>query len=447
MTDAETKLAFVDIDTQVDFVEPSGKLYATGAEAIKRNLSRLIQHAQSTGIPLVSSVDAHEEGDDEFSEFPPHCLRGTPGQERVQESQTGAEVFVPSAPSESLPDPKSTHVVLEKQQFSVFSNPVAEQIFAATEAKTFVVFGVVTEVCVRFAVLGLLERGYTVRVVEDAIWPIDAANGETALQEMQGKGAVLVKTADVLGDVLVADVEIVEDRTAASTCEEGFLKVRRYTLRNTYTDGRISKPYACDVLSRRSVDAVAVVLWHRDPKGTVHVHYREATRPPIWLRRHKQDELPFKDPHPFDTIGEIVAGVLEVGDDGPEGVRRRGAIETKEEAGYDVPLEAVTFLGSAGLFPSPGVTDEKIYLCAAEIDPSTRGAAEGDGSVLEEGTRMLSLPLREAIIACRRGEIPDTKTELGILRLADHLGYVPQLDLFKTDLAPELQARFDSLGV
>jgi len=246
---------------------------------------------------------------------------------------------------------------------------------------------------------------------------------------------------------LVATVEVVEDRTAGARCDDGFLRLKRLTLRNVYTDGERSRPYPCDVLSRRSVDAVAVVLWHREPDGKVWVTYREASRPPIWLRRTKQDELPHKDERDYDLIGEIVAGVLEPGDDGEEGVRRRGAIEAKEEAGYDVDRDAARPLGTQGFFPSPGVTDEKVYLVSVEVDPARRGAAEGDGSVMEEGTRLVERELRDAICACRRGEIPDAKTELGLLRLADQLGYIPQLDLFKDDLPPELRARYDGLGL
>ncbi len=191
-------IAFLDVDTQVDFVEPGGKLYAKGAEAIKENLAKLITYAREHGVPLVSSVDAHADGDDEFNEFPPHCLKGTPGQERVVEGRTGAEVFVESGQEGTLPDPRSEHVVIEKQQFSVFSNPIAEKIFALTGAKTFVVFGVVTEVCVRQAALGLLERGYQVRLVEDAIWPIDPKGGEAAIDEMRSKGAICVTTREVI---------------------------------------------------------------------------------------------------------------------------------------------------------------------------------------------------------------------------------------------------------
>ncbi|MGE0712005.1 MAG: cysteine hydrolase family protein [Planctomycetota bacterium] len=190
--------AFLDVDTQVDFVEPGGALYAQGAEAIKPNLARLVEHARARGIPLVSSVDAHAPGDDEFSQFPPHCLRGTPGQGKVPESSSAAMVFVPSAPGASLPDPTACHAVLEKQQFSLFTNPNAERLLRATGAETFVVFGVVTEVCVRQAALGLLERGLGVELVEDAIWPIDRARGAETLRELEARGARLVTTTEVL---------------------------------------------------------------------------------------------------------------------------------------------------------------------------------------------------------------------------------------------------------
>jgi nicotinamidase/pyrazinamidase len=190
--------AFLDVDTQVDFIEPAGKLYARGAETIKPNLARLVALARSSGIPLVASADAHQERDAEFTQYPPHCLRGTKGQTKVAETRREREVFVGSAKAASLPDPKKEAVVLEKQVFPVFGNENAEAIFARTGADTFYVFGVVTEVCVKAAVLGLRDRGYAVKLVSDAIWPIEEKAGEKAKEEMLARGAELVTTADVL---------------------------------------------------------------------------------------------------------------------------------------------------------------------------------------------------------------------------------------------------------
>ncbi len=188
------KVAFIDVDTQVDFVEPGGKLYARGAEAIKPQLGRLVRLARAANIPLVSSVDAHGPSDAEFAQFPPHCLKGTPGQRKLPETSTGREVYVPNTPSDNIPDPTRVHAVLEKQQFSLFTHQKAEQVIGATGARDMVVFGVVTEVCVRQAVMGLLERGYAVQIVEDAIWPLDKEKGEQVLQELERRGATRTTT-------------------------------------------------------------------------------------------------------------------------------------------------------------------------------------------------------------------------------------------------------------
>jgi hypothetical protein len=66
---------------------------------------------------------------------------------------------------------------------------------------------------------------------------------------------------------------------------------------------------------------------------------------------------------------------------------------------------------------------------------------------MEEFGRVHVMELGEAITACRTGAIPDMKTEVGLLRLADHLGYLPQLGCFAATLPPEFAARTNSLGV
>ena len=195
--------AFLDVDTQRDFVEPGGKLYAEGAEAIKPNLQRLYAAAAAAGVPRVACVDAHAADDPEFADWPPHAVVGTPGQDKVAETRTGDEARVPSAPDAALPEP-SAHVVLEKQTFSVFSNPNAEAVFQRTGAETVVVFGVVTEVCVKHATLGLLERGYRVKLVEDAVWPITPEGGAEALKELRAAGAELT-TTDAVVEALTAE--------------------------------------------------------------------------------------------------------------------------------------------------------------------------------------------------------------------------------------------------
>jgi hypothetical protein len=57
------------------------------------------------------------------------------------------------------------------------------------------------------------------------------------------------------------------------------------------------------------------------------------------------------------------------------------------------------------------------------------------------------MDLAAAIESCRSGAIPDMKSEVALLRLADHLGWLPQLGLFAHELPPELRRRYRRLGV
>jgi len=243
----------------------------------------------------------------------------------------------------------------------------------------------------------------------------------------------------------LAAIDIVEDRTAGSRPDEGFLRLRRLTLVNRYADGSRSRPYACDVVSRRNVDAVAVVLHDRpvDRSSRVRVALRESMRPPVLLRA---DHPPApEEGAPLPLLAEIVAGVIEEQDGGVDGVEHRAAAECEEEAGYPVLPEHVRRLGASS-FPSPGVTDERVHFRRVAIDLDRRGDAAGDGSVMEEAGEVVLLPLREAIRRCRSGEIPDMKTEIGLLRLADALGYVPVLDRFLDELPAPLRTAAAALA-
>lgn len=250
----------------------------------------------------------------------------------------------------------------------------------------------------------------------------------------------------------ITGIEVVADRTAGSLADEGFLRIRRLLLRHVHADGSRGEPYQCDVMSRKDVDAVAVVLYERMDgagatgagRGSVRVVLKSGVRPPVWLRREKRLVRP--DEHDWLRVIEIAAGVLEAGDAGEGAVERRAAAEAQEECGTAVDPAAVHALGGAS-FPSPGVTDEKVYFAAAPVRVAEAGAVAGDGSGMEEGTQRVVLDLREAIGRCRRGEIPDMKTEIGLLRLADRLGYLPQLDRFVHELPEALRERYAPPGI
>ena len=131
-------------------------------------------------------------------------------------------------------------------------------------------------------------------------------------------------------------IEVVEDRTPQSRCDEGFLKLARLVLRNVYEDGSKSQPYPCDVVSRPGSDAIVAILYEIDRERRVRVLLREGPRAPIYLRRDKRFVHP--DAREYRAIQEVVAGIVEEGDaPGDTGMRRRAVSEAWEEAGCRVP--------------------------------------------------------------------------------------------------------------
>lgn len=201
-------IVLYDIDTQKDFMNKDGALYVPGAEEIKPNLKKLTNYALENKIKIIGSSDRHFKDDEELKKFPPHCMDGTLGAERIEETRT-RELRIENkyAPGKyrkenhigELKD-EYPRITIEKQTTDVFSNPHAEKVFETLGIKEVVVYGVTTEYCVKDAVLGMLERNIDVYLVEDAIKGIDEKASEEALEEMYSRGAIPVKTKEVIGD-------------------------------------------------------------------------------------------------------------------------------------------------------------------------------------------------------------------------------------------------------
>ena len=192
---------FWEVDVQRDFMLPGGHLYVPGAEKLLPNIKRLTDAARQGKVFLVSHGDFHTPDDPEFKTFPPHCVKGTPGADLVPEALTDKVARVTNQPDTKIPDDLSQYkqILLEKQTLNIFeSRHVDELVRKLGTQPEFVVFGVVTEYCVGFAVKGLLERGRRVAVVLDAIETLKKEEGDKAIAEWQRLGARLTTTDQAL---------------------------------------------------------------------------------------------------------------------------------------------------------------------------------------------------------------------------------------------------------
>ena len=185
---------FVDVDSQLDFLYPAGALYVPGAERVVPNIARLNRHAAAHGIPIISTTDAHTENDPEFRVWPPHCVAGTTGQHKAESTLVERRVVIPNRPCAL--DVTAQQIIVEKQSVDVFQAMNLAPIVQLLPADRYVVYGVVTEICVLFAARGLVKTRKPVVVVTDAVETLNPADGKRALDEILAAGGSLARTAD-----------------------------------------------------------------------------------------------------------------------------------------------------------------------------------------------------------------------------------------------------------
>ncbi len=191
---------FVDVDSQLDFMYPAGALYVPKAERVIAAVAQLNRFAAGHGIPVISTADAHAENDPEFSQWPPHCVAGTLGQQKAGATLLDRRVVIPNRACAIGLD-GAQQIVLEKQTVDAFQAPNLSRVLDLLKAERAVVYGVVTEICVLFAVRGLLRGGRQVVVATDAVETLHAEDSERALEEMRAGGATLSRVAEICGAV------------------------------------------------------------------------------------------------------------------------------------------------------------------------------------------------------------------------------------------------------
>ena len=135
-------------------------------------------------------MDAHAENDPEFRVWPPHCVLGTAGQQKPCSTLLDKRIVVPSTPGD-YEIGGAQQIVVEKQWIDMFAGGNLAGILERLKADRWVVYGVVTEYCVRSAALKLLETGKPVEVLADAVQALDEAAGRATLAEFTARGGTL----------------------------------------------------------------------------------------------------------------------------------------------------------------------------------------------------------------------------------------------------------------
>ena len=207
-----TKLIFWDVDTLHDFMKSDGKLYVGGSEEIIPALKALTDFAHANRIPIIATADEHELSDLEISDmpdwqstFPPHCMRGTPGQLKIEETQLRNPLVI--EPERQDPGALAQRVLahqgdflLNKRAVDVFTNANVPALLGALGPEAVVLYGVATDFCNRYAVEGLLRLlpQVDLYLVSDAVRAIVPEEGERLIAAWMERGIRMVTVRQIV---------------------------------------------------------------------------------------------------------------------------------------------------------------------------------------------------------------------------------------------------------
>lgn len=176
--------AVLIVDMLHDFCDPAGAMCLPGAERLYPIQNDLIQSARRSGMMIGWVMDAHRPAlrrDREFLKRSPHCLEGTSGVNVVAEL-----------------DKQDDDFVFLKRRYSAFFGTDLDLTLRDNLIDTLIVFGVVTNICVRSTVHDAFFNGYQVVVPHDACAATGPREQESSLYDIATHFGVVADSQDVL---------------------------------------------------------------------------------------------------------------------------------------------------------------------------------------------------------------------------------------------------------
>ena len=217
----------VDLNTQCDLLLPGGAMPVCNRAEILPRIRQLMNWARLQQIPIISSLEAHRQGDS-VNGLPPHCIDRTRGQRKLPFTLMPRRLFVQGDNTLDVPsDPfrRYQQVIFTKRRTDFLTNPKTDRLINAVAPHYWIVFGVTVSRCVKALVLGLIARQHRVMVVRDACGDWSQAAGENAFRQMDAKGGILVTTEQLTSGAVDGSVfpERVPDRDEAEEAIEAMV--------------------------------------------------------------------------------------------------------------------------------------------------------------------------------------------------------------------------------
>lgn len=201
MTD--TDIILWDVDTQNDIILPTSPFAVPNAYKIAHRFKEAILSFEKSNRAIMGVVDAHVGYEiilgTRDADLPLHCIKGTRGQNKIEETQ-GQILYV----SDHKYDEKALDIIVseakqgcriyfEKQCQWSDSNPNIGPVLKKLGVKEAYLMGVLTNVCVKYADQMFKKLGIKTYLVTDAIMGNDFPGDteEEAIKEMVKGGTGL----------------------------------------------------------------------------------------------------------------------------------------------------------------------------------------------------------------------------------------------------------------
>jgi len=190
----------LDLNTQCDYLLPKGAVPASNRAEIIPNIRRLFEWARQFSVPVISSLDAHR-NDEPTNGLPKHCIDRTPGQRKLPFTLLPRRILLDGDNTLDLPPDvlsRYRQVIFAKRTRDLLGNPKADRLLTEITVTHQIVFGVMSEHCIKATVLALLTRQRNVVVIKDACGHLNAPDGDLAMRQMEAKGAFLMTTEQIV---------------------------------------------------------------------------------------------------------------------------------------------------------------------------------------------------------------------------------------------------------
>jgi len=189
----------VVIDMLNEFCKPGGAMVLPGYERLVPPQKNVIDAGRQAGCPVLFVADTHRPNvrqDREFLKRTSHCLEGSWGAQVIGDL-----------------DPRPDDIYIVKRRYSAFFNTDLDLTLRDLQVNTLVIFGVVTNICVRSTVHDAFFLGYQVIVPEDCVAATGPREQESSLYDIGTHFGIVADSEHVTAALLLRAP--LENRVAA----------------------------------------------------------------------------------------------------------------------------------------------------------------------------------------------------------------------------------------